>query len=80
MTAGSDGGIATLISDLAQQGSTLVQTELKLLRAEVYEKLGQMGPSQDHGRGTEISVRLALFRYIRGSESPPNSPPARRCR
>ncbi|WP_028034706.1 phage holin family protein [Chelativorans sp. J32] len=35
-------GITTLISDLADQASTLVRTEFELLRTEMSEKLGQV--------------------------------------
>src|SRR4029077_5104978 len=34
---------ATLLSDLAQQASTLVQTEIRLLRVELSEKIALMG-------------------------------------
>ena len=44
MTPDSDSrSLPTLFADLTQQGSALIQTELKLLRAEVSEKLAQAG-------------------------------------
>src|SRR3954449_3336539 len=35
--------LSTLLADLTQQGSALIQTELQLLRAEVSEKVAQAG-------------------------------------
>ena len=44
MTPESDSrSLPGLLSDLAQQGSALIQTELRLLRAEVSEKIAQAG-------------------------------------
>lgn len=36
-------GITTLFSDLANNATTLVQSEFRLLRAEMSEKVGQVG-------------------------------------
>ena len=38
-----DRSVPTLLSDLAQQASALVQTEVRLLRVELSEKLALMG-------------------------------------
>ena len=62
MTPNSDSrGVATLISDLAQQTSTLIQTELKLLRAEFYEKVGQLGSGAAEVAAGAICLLAALL-------------------
>jgi len=44
MTPDTDSrSLPTLLADLTQQGSALIQTELRLLRAEMSEKLAQVG-------------------------------------
>lgn len=47
--APQDRSLATLIGDLTQQASTLVQTEGRLLRAELSEKMTKVG-----GLATEV--------------------------
>jgi len=62
MTTSNDPrGVATLISDLTQQVSTLVQTELKLLRAEIYEKLDQLGSGAAEVTAGAICLLAALI-------------------
>ncbi len=43
MTANTEQGIVSLIGDLADQASTLVRTEARLLRAELSEKVSEVG-------------------------------------
>ena len=44
-TGNTDQGIIALIGNLADQASTLVQTEARLLRAELSEKVSEVGSS-----------------------------------
>jgi hypothetical protein len=48
--------VPTLLSDLAQQVSTLVRTEAKLLRTELSEKAGKLGTG-----ATEIAAGAVLL-------------------
>jgi len=54
-------GLGTLISDLAQQAATLVQTETRLLRAEVSEKLALAGASAVEMLAGAICLLAALM-------------------
>ena len=52
-----DRSVTTLLGDLAQQASALIQTEARLLRVELSEKISQMGTG-----GTEVLAgALCLF-------------------
>jgi uncharacterized membrane protein YqjE len=42
-TSPEDRSVTTLLGDFAQQASALVQTEVRLLRAELSEKIAQLG-------------------------------------
>jgi hypothetical protein len=53
--------LATLISDLAQQGSTLVRTEAKLLRAELSEKAAALGSGAIEVGAGAICLLAALM-------------------
>ena len=52
-----DRSVGTLFSDLAQQVSDLIQTEIRLLRAELSEKITQMGA----GGAEVLAGALCLF-------------------
>jgi hypothetical protein len=53
--------VPTLISDLAQQVTTLMQTEVRLLRAEMSEKLGQLGSGAAEVAAGAICLLAALL-------------------
>jgi uncharacterized membrane protein YqjE len=52
-----DRSVGTLFSDLAQQVSSLIQTEIRLLRAELSEKTTQLGA----GGAEVLAGALCLF-------------------
>jgi hypothetical protein len=52
-----DRSVTTLLGDLAQQASALVQTEVRLLRVELSEKISQMGT----GGAEVLAGSLCLF-------------------
>ena len=53
--------VPALISDLAQQVTTLMQTEVRLLRAEMSEKLGQLGSGAAEVAAGAICLLAALM-------------------
>jgi hypothetical protein len=53
--------LATLVSDLAQQVTTLLQTEGRLLRAEMSEKLTKVGAGAIEVLGGAICLMAALI-------------------
>lgn len=53
--------LASLIGDLTEQGSALVRTEARLLRAELSEKLGKAGASAVEILGGAICLLAALL-------------------
>ena len=53
--------VATLISDLAQQASTLVQTEVRLLKAEMSEKASKVGTGVAEMAAGAICLLAALI-------------------
>jgi len=62
MTPGQDDrSLMTLVSDLAQQVTTLLQTEGKLLRTELYEKAEQAGAGAVEVLGGAICLMAALL-------------------
>jgi hypothetical protein len=54
-------GLTTLIGDLAQQVTTLLQTEGRLLRAEISEKLGKVGAGAIQVLGGAVCLLAALM-------------------
>ncbi|MDX8434840.1 phage holin family protein [Mesorhizobium abyssinicae] len=54
-------GLTTLIGDLAQQVTTLLQTESKLLRAEMSESLSKAGAGAVEFLGGAICILAALI-------------------
>lgn len=54
-------GLVTLISDLAQQVTALLQTEGRLLRAEMSEKLSKVGAGAIEVLGGAICLLAALM-------------------
>jgi hypothetical protein len=54
-------GLGTLISDLAQQVTTLLQTEGKLLRSEMCDKLSKVGAGAIEVLGGTICLLAALM-------------------
>jgi hypothetical protein len=62
MSEASDNrSLATLVSDLTQQASTLLQTESKLFRAEIYEKFVKAGASATEVLAGAICILAALM-------------------
>ncbi|MBA3448234.1 MAG: phage holin family protein [Pseudaminobacter sp.] len=53
--------VATLLSDLAQQGTTLLQTEARLLRAEMSEKFHNVGTGAIEVLGGAVCLLAALI-------------------
>ncbi len=53
--------LMTLVSDLAQQMTTLFQTEGKLFRAELYEKMAKVGAGAAEVLGGAICLLAALL-------------------
>ncbi|TKB96621.1 MAG: phage holin family protein, partial [Mesorhizobium sp.] len=53
--------LTTLVSDLAQQVTTLLQTESRLLRAEISEKLSRAGAGAVEVMGGVICLLAALM-------------------
>ena len=53
--------VPTLLSDLAQQATTLVQTEARLLRAEMSEKFSKVGSGAVEILGGAICLLAALM-------------------
>ena len=58
---GESRGLVTLVSDLAQQVTTLLQTEGRLLRAEMSEKLAKVGAGAIEVLGGAICLIAALI-------------------
>ena len=54
-------GVATLLSDLAQQVTTLLQTEARLLRAEMSEKFSNVGSGAVEILGGAVCLLAALI-------------------
>ncbi|TIP55638.1 phage holin family protein, partial [Mesorhizobium sp.] len=54
-------GLATLVSDLAQQVTTLLQTESRLLRAEISEKISKAGSGAAEILAGAICLLAALM-------------------
>ena len=62
MNESNDGrGLITLVSDLAQQVTTLLQTESKLLRSEMTDKLSRFGAGAVEVLGGAICLLAALM-------------------
>jgi hypothetical protein len=62
MNESNDGrGLITLVSDLAQQVTTLLQTESKLLRSEMTDKLRRLGAGAVEVLGGAICLLAALM-------------------
>mgnify|MGYP001492346295 CR=1 FL=1 len=53
--------LASLISDLTEQGSTLIRTEARLLRTELSEKLSKVGTSAIEVLAGAICLLAALL-------------------